>query len=1141
MPALFVPTLDALRLALASGLVPGAAAPSPGRAGRDPHGHLWLEPDEPPARDAVAALARLGVIALGSPGVPTEPVRCWAELLPLRRADAPAPGPLLFDVPDRDLAPLVARLRRSGAEVGVRLLPEPHAGRAWATARAPAPLIVARAEEPDSAARVYRQQTANVWVARGWEHPLASHLVAPPDGVLLCAADGAVVSVAAAVPEPRADEFALTTGAPVPHPADPLPHFDVRFRLARSDGPHDETLWVLGPAEEDAFRSFCESSEERLLQRFQVAPVGAGDAARVLVRRANPADGAAVLPILAPGFGPDPRLAGLFVPTGFALRPLVRARELARALAVEANHVVWVEPAGRGVAVHTVAASAFRPLCEQVEYTAPRALPLVPDLLPEESFPFARVALQLESNIELEPEPEPVVPLAEPLPEPVDDPAYEPGWVSRSVSRLKVWLRGHRAAPEPVLPIIPMSDGDEGPEQRVERKLASTDALVHGHDRAARRHEIESRLLADFPTLGADQRAARWAELAGVYGATGQALDAAVCWTNALWECATPPEAWLEQWAVAEVRAAKRPDRGADLDRWLSEPGRPGAGRVVAALTAYFGFQQTPPPEFVSSLPRVFAVLDQQFDDVPVRAAWLARLAAARSCDGDVLGLARWRDRLIRRLHERGPGLDLDEPSFLRFRGTASAERFQTARDWLGRVREPVVAWVKSHATAAQLEWAGLSAETKATEEYAQLMLAWGLGVLGERARSRDWSARARKALAGVKGARIDPAGHAFLGDLFLHRIKEAHEGHAPKAALPADLQARYEKLPEFARYSADRLRDHCRILEPVGQGRAYRGLELREFFGTDRLGERLAVLGTRNDPAELHDEARALLATAAQEPTTATVPRVALALLQVAPALDAPALRAVLDLVPTALNWVEAWVSAGRWREAERADRVARYQCRLIEGAVAVAPLDFLADLLEELTHGALAGTLLPAVLATAPRVFRAARKFGLAGAARALVRALDPDRAAARGPVTAEHVGLAVGWFAAGDEGAGFDTLNAAREALFAPAEQPVRDRTALALAYAEALGFAPGVIALGRLEEMFQRVGRVTVHGSSNCYYTLNPLRLIDTAVRSVVTDDFTLGTTVRAWLDADEFLIRTRVHRDMATQLRESGLG
>jgi hypothetical protein len=39
---------------------------------------------------------------------------------------------------------------------------------------------------------------------------------------------------------------------------------------------------------------------------------------------------------------------------------------------------------------------------------------------------------------------------------------------------------------------------------------------------------------------------------------------------------------------------------------------------------------------------------------------------------------------------------------------------------------------------------------------------------------------------------------------------------------------------------------------------------------------------------------------------------------------------------------------------------------------------------------------------------------------------------------------------------------------------------------------------------------------------------------------VTDDFALGPSVRGWLDDDEFLIRSRIHRDLTAVLHEQGL-
>ena len=103
----------------------------------------------------------------------------------------------------------------------------------------------------------------------------------------------------------------------------------------------------------------------------------------------------------------------------------------------------------------------------------------------------------------------------------------------------------------------------------------------------------------------------------------------------------------------------------------------------------------------------------------------MAGSRGAHLCDGDVLGLAAgatasWTGWRI-------AGRDsIDEPSFLRFHGTASADLFQTAREWLVRVREPARAWILRHGESGRLRSPGLDAETEATVSYAQMMLAWG-------------------------------------------------------------------------------------------------------------------------------------------------------------------------------------------------------------------------------------------------------------------------------------------------------------------------------------------------------------------------------------------------------------------------------
>ncbi|WP_261361960.1 hypothetical protein [Frigoriglobus tundricola] len=502
-----------------------------------------------PAREAFAALARLGVLALGTPGVPTDGVRCWAEVFPLRRAEPAADGLVLFDVPDRHLAALVARVRRRVAQVGVRLLPDPYTGRAWVTAHAPPPAVFLWIDEAGADVRVYQKQAEGVWTVRGWEHPLAAHLDVPDGSVLLCGPDRASVCVPGPVPPPRLEELPVplqrTTGAP----ADPRVRIEVRFRLAQRDGPRDEALWVLSAPDHGAFETFCRTADERLLHRFQVATVQAGPDTRLVVRRADAADGRGRAARTGPGVPTRPAGPDALCARGRRARPVVRVRELVREFALGPQRIVWVEPAGRGIAVHAVDVPAFRSLAERLEYVVPRPARLVADEPPEETFPFGRFTVQLETSIELEPDPEPEkqAPVAdEPAPGAEDDSS----WVSKSVFRMVRWVRGQRqraeraaaephpdpTRPPPRHPPRPVAAQNDG---RVERKLASADALLHGHDWAARRHDLETRLLADFSHLNPAGRAARWAELAGVYGATGQSLDAAVCWTNALWEA--PP------------------------------------------------------------------------------------------------------------------------------------------------------------------------------------------------------------------------------------------------------------------------------------------------------------------------------------------------------------------------------------------------------------------------------------------------------------------------------------------------------------------------------------------------------------------------------------------------------------------------
>jgi cellulose synthase operon protein C len=71
------------------------------------------------------------------------------------------------------------------------------------------------------------------------------------------------------------------------------------------------------------------------------------------------------------------------------------------------------------------------------------------------------------------------------------------------------------------------------------------------------------------------------------------------------------------------------------------------------------------------------------------------------------------------------------------------------------------------------------------------------------------------------------------------------------------------------------------------------------------------------------------------------------------------------------------------------------------------------------------------------------------------------------------------------------------------------------------------------------MFQRLVGIQVAGSTNAYYSLKPLMLVETAVRAVVSDEFALGPQARAWLDADELAVRRRIRDDLKAVLAAQG--
>jgi hypothetical protein len=903
-------------------------------------------------------------------------------------------------------------------------------------------------------------------------------------------------------------------------------------RTASRNGP--ELLWLLPGDPATRLAELARNTGERVLREFRVAVLrGPDKSSRTLLLAA---DGKARPPVLGDGVQgliPHAALPDLFLPAGHCITPVIRVPTLARLLGIVSDGIVWLEanPEG-GYTVHRVSKAAFRPMDERIEYEAPPPHAFAVGWAASGLLTVPRFVIEPDAGDHVRPSTRTVSPPA--IPRTPRGPVQE-GWLGKIKDR----LFGGKSGPIRPTPRVRAEPQPSGPKPGgwVEEQLASPQALLRGNDWPARRGVLEQRVLTDLAHYTPSDRPRVWVELAEVYGALGNPADAAVCWLNAAWDGDPVPGRVLGNWLRAEARAARIARDGEDLDAILGSPAAVQAARVVAAYLTRAAPQPTPPADLIPRLPRVLNLLDDHESDVPARAVWLARLAAARLAGGDTLALARCRDRLFRRLTEKGPGLDLDVPSFLRFRGAAAGDRWLAVRDWLARVRDPAHRWLGRLAGPGRLQWAGIDPEAGCTAAYADLILAWGLSRLGDRARARDLEAHADAVLKRAVGVGVDPTVHRVLRATFGERIRAAEDGRPDRPGLPLEAAAELPRLDDLGRYAVDKLRAHCGVLEPVDLVNPYRGRDLAGFLGSDPLGERLARLLARPDLAPDPADVRDLLAESETDPTAATLPRVLFTLLEVGPRLDPATAAAVVPLAARAVELLPEWVRLSG-APLDPSGAVSRFGTRLFTTAAHTAGLFHLPESFRRLAEAVRVAAELPDATAvqvlerSAGCFFRTLRRLGLTTAAAELLA-----RLAGRTTTGPHELGLVVGWFAVGNEDAGMRVLDTARDRLFVLGISDERERTAAAVAYAAAAGHAPPRIALARLEELFLRLGGVSTHGATNRYFTLKPLELIDTVVRAVVSDDFALGPGVRGWLDDDEFLIRRRITRDLEATLSD----
>jgi hypothetical protein len=1113
------PDLETLQLAITSGVVPTEVSLAPAKGGLDDDGQVWLEPSVALPRKAQTALRRLGVEIVRANGqLEGDEYCCWLQLLPVVRVDNPVPTPqtpVLFELADAAQLPvLVTEMLRLGNDrQGFRWLNDDAGSRVLLRVIGPPYYSLLRALETDGqtpAPRAYVERAPRVWVEFGHTHPLAEK-IRPREGRFLLmrpprdwtfAEDAAFQDVYDIL------DFQLSEGRVFWRDTEPAGRIRVPLRLAPAGTAEPPELWVLRDNAVDQLDTLVREADDHLLGQLIFA-VGEREGQTSIVLKVRASKQAPpTLSIQGESYRPYLRLPNLFLPHGSRLQPPLRRDAVRKLLANEPDQINWLvaQPDG-SFRPESLPDASFRPLADWVEYVLDRDQQALTAWIQAAKFDFDSFICKDEQH-----------------PAPPKPPASER---KRSAKETEEVVEIPQAIP--VVAKTPARSKE--PAEFVAVPLAKPGELEQ------RRAELEEKFVEIEGALDAPERQELWPEMAAVNAALNQPADAALCWQHAIWERDAPPPGWARHWAHMEMK-------GGSLDRLLAgPPASPADVRAVAACVIAH-------PEAVT--PRLAATrryLEQHETKLGVRSAWLAWVGLTRLSHGDVLGLARARDRLLDRLLARGLSVDHDLPRFLRFSGLRSDD-YRKATEGLIDLVGPILAWsdnCSKEVIAHPHHINAKRADPNNTLAYLKLVLAFGLARLGETERSNEIRAAAYKVLG------TQDRLHRFLYRSYAARIDQVLGGKNPTEPLPPDLLEELKSITQFPdqndrpAYKIERLRQASRILEPHERFDPY----LRTHGNSNLISAGLTRLADTFDPEQFVPLAQALIQ---QLPGPSQRAYAVAGVLSLSNRYSEPF---AVKLVEEALTLLEQFPKDCKAEDLEA-------QVRLIDrGLLLSAHFDH-RDHVERFID---AFVMLLDIHGTSPtgqekiailpqQCFRGLRKLGLKDRTGYLLERMVTvvqngesltalqRKHGALWPVTLRTL-LAVSaeWLYLGDEARANPVLEAARDLLFGEelvgkARSPEKFR--LARAYIAALGQSRVPEAIRRIQELFQRLSPIYEDYLPSTHYFTHQIELVEAVVLAMVSDDFVLGQNARRWLDEDEYLVRRRIHRDLRAVMAQAGM-
>ncbi len=1076
---------------------------------------MWLEPSVSLRRADLNALRQLGVERKRATEELLRPIGCWHQALPLSPAETELDDRtevLLQLQDDSSLTEIVTEMLRLGNDRQSLAWLQEDTATCLLKVIQPPHYTLLRATDSADGPTAFVSPAPRVWVEYGFHHPFAQALHPADNLWLLIRSDQswqwiespAMIDVYQALDFDVSSDVVMLTSDGEPARI----RVPVGLRAASSSDAAE--FWVLQRDALSQIETLVRGSDDELLARLSFAVAESpnpshGGPTVVLRTRPSPLPPPVlVLGLDALACRPYQRIPNLFLPVGTRLHPPLRRDAVIRLFASNSDQVHWLAPDGDHAFVpHSIADAAFRPLTDWIDYVVDHHDEPLKAWIASHQFDFESFVCSDDQPLR-QPLPRRRNPSDVETPERDSEREQPPGESSTLVAKRK--RRSPKAEPteSDARSNLPKQDETQRQLRQLESDYQDCDEPLEG------------------PT-----RTDLWFRMGELNARLHHPQDTTICFANGIWNLAIDQHAMLanraRQWLSTEQECADSGplDEAALVDR-LTDARWQGAhsGWIAAQVVAEASDPHKQTRLIASHLPEVIDYLVRQESRLPVRVAWLAWWALYRISGNDVLMLARARDRLLERLFQRGLAPEFDLPAFLRNTATGESERFRVLRDRFDEIQQRVAEWVIEPELSPSSQ----------TKRYVDLIFAYGWARLGDSTRCHQCWSEAEKGLG-----RADPV-HRWLLQAYQQRIQQALNGSPLEGSLSPELMEQLDSMDRGQKYLIDRLRQWSPILEPHAEVRPFENF-LHRF--ADDLSRELAELPSIGDPEELRQRLDHLLD---QHPSTSDRVRILPEALQIAPRLGERYAMRLLDRVRPTLDDCNQTVD--RVALLPRAILIAAHYGHLdrVQGLVDVLESSLPALIQQYLELSLTDRQQTEAIETLLSQSFRGMRRLGMRDEIGRIYGRIAERLAATGGSkqdtIRSDRLLLSVagGWYFFGQLDAARDLSQRIFQRLRGEAKlDPATTR--LLCAYLEAVSSAPVEEAIQRVLEVFatDRGGATTIANvasslTTDSHFSISHLGVVEAAVMSLLSDDYSLSAETRRWLDEDEYLVRRRIHRD-----------